>query len=143
MLLLECYPIQYKCGNVCVQKRSSCSSGNVTLGNKYSSEYCCLEPGDNCTYDYIDSEGNAVNPICSIGQPVPRTQTCQGECPDDGPSNSTDAQGDTTCDCPDKDGWKKCGDGDTCRYNTHFCTQLPNNYPNTTQILPNSYLTAT
>ena len=109
----ECGQDQYKCGDVCVSEYTFCSCGNVTL-SKYCPSYCCLDPGDTCTYDYyydydrIDSDGDAYNPVCSRGQPVQRSETCNGACPVDSPSSTTDAQGHTTCDCPEEDGWQKC-----------------------------------
>ena len=109
----ECSSLEYKCGDVCVFESRACICGNVIL-NKYSPEYCCLAPGDNCTT--IDYEG-----VCSQGVVVPKTETCFGACHEDSPSNTTDAQGHTTCHCPNTRGWKKCED--FCAYKWHSCTQ--------------------
>ena len=91
---------QYKCGDVCVKKTSSCHCGNVTL-SKYSPSYCCTQPGDSCTrVGYRDA-------TCSRGTPVPRSETCNDKCPEDSPSNTTIAEGKIVCDhnieCPDDD----------------------------------------
>ena len=102
----------YWCGDVCTGDWLACSCGNVTL-SKYSSDYCCIDPGDTCTYDYIEYGvlyDDPVIPVCSRGQPVPRTQTCNGACPEKSPNNTSDAWGQITCDCPDEFGWGKCGD---------------------------------
>ena len=112
----------YWCGDVCTGDWLACSCGNVTL-SKYSSYYCCIDPGDSCTYDYIEYGvlyDDPVIPVCSRGQPVPRTQTCNGACPEKSPNNTSDAWGQITCDCPDEFGWEKCGD--KCGY-TWQCTQ--------------------
>ena len=110
----KCGPRQYRCGDVCTFDQWSCSCGDVTLSNKYSPDYCCTAPGGQCTYDYINIAGDAVNPVCSGGQPVPRSETCNGACHEDSPANTTDADGHTTCDCPNEDGWTNKASSCSC-----------------------------
>ena len=106
----------YWCGDVCTGDWLACSCGNVTL-SKYSSYYCCIDPGDTCTYDYIDGGGDAVNPVCSRGRPVPRSQTCLEDTP------STEAEGQITLDytskCPYGDQHFMCGN--ICTHSDSSC----------------------
>merc|ERR1712155_80630 len=94
----QCDPVeQYKCGDVCAWKGSSCSCGNVTL-SKYSPYYCCLAPEDKCSHDGYTYNGHAKNPVCSNGKPMQRSESCHEVCPND---NSTmkkiDGEDHVTC----------------------------------------------
>ena len=64
-----CYGSRYKCGNLCVYKSWSCECGGLTL-DKDNHQYCCTQVGDTCSYDELDSDGDAKNPVCSTGQAV-------------------------------------------------------------------------
>ena len=126
----KCDPTwEYKCGDVCVS--GSCSCGNVTL-TKYSPFYCCTKPGDKC-------KGGGWSGICSSGTPVPRSETCNGKCPKDSPSNTTNAKGKIVCDynmeclydkrhymcgdiCTDYQSTCICGGTNlTYRHTQHYC----------------------
>ena len=82
----KCDEDEYKCGDLCVYYRYSCSCGNITL-TTYSTSYCCTAPEDTCT------GGGYRDATCSRGTPVPRSETCNDKCPEDSPSNTTNAEG--------------------------------------------------
>ena len=66
-----CGDHSYKCGNLCTWNDWDCKCGNVTLTSD-SDQICDLPPRHHCTYDEIDSDGDAVNPVCPTGKPVDR-----------------------------------------------------------------------
>merc|ERR1711884_779505 len=95
---------------------------------------------DTCTVGGYDWDEHIQHrTTCSRGQAVSRSQTCNGACPDDSPSNTTNAEGKIICDynmeCPFDMGYYMCGDicthykspcicGDTTityRHTNHYC----------------------
>ena len=66
-----CGDHSYKCGNLCTWNDWDCKCGDVTLTSD-SEQICDLPPRHHCTYDEIDSDGDAVNPVCPTGKPVDR-----------------------------------------------------------------------
>ena len=128
----------YECGNVCTRKHSSCICGNITL-TKNSLEYCCVDPGFNCTKE----NRYPYRSVCAEGKPTPRTQACHGICPDYSWTpkyrerkyfRSTVNTDNTTCDCPPYDwdaGWFKCGDACINKNSVCKCGNITLNFWNT------------
>ena len=69
-----CGEDSYKCGNLCTWNDWDCQCGDVTLTSD-SDQICDLPTGEHCTYDEIDGDGDAVNPVCPTGKPVNKYMT--------------------------------------------------------------------
>ena len=73
----------FMCGSVCTYPGLACTCGPATL-RWNSTEYCCVEPGPGqlCTHTGFD-HGDARDPVCPTGHPVPKSSPCQGVCYND------------------------------------------------------------
>jgi len=92
-----------------------------------SQKYCCTRPGDTCTGGYSVGDARCTGHNWPKPKPVPRSETCNGKCPEDSPSNITNAEGKTICAQPwadkqcDPDTQYKCGNVCVGKYNRCYC----------------------
>ena len=129
---LKCEQDEFKCGDVCIDESGACICSNVTL-SKYSEDYCCVAPEDNCTRKY----SNFAN--CTEGQPLPKRTPCYGACSENSNSNATDLEGHSTCGysehCPFDGyrGWYMCGNICTPKFVDCVCGNTTLHYHAHTQ----------